>query len=366
MFKKIIFWKSLATLTTLCILFGGVSLFAAPPRDINYGHALSRAVNRNPSISPLDREARQAFALADRMREERTAIVNYDRDAADALYGQMLIATAQGNILRREREQAMANVELALRRHLANIAENEERTFLLEGNITLMELMMEQTELRHQHGMASEVELRELTHNLDQVRLQLEMLSLAQQNERQELNRLINWQITANIRLVYSTEVEPIPELDDRGIRRLAAMCHSYLGWEDVAVARRYEWQRQLDDPEVDNAYGRLQTRLAVIERDLAERQAETNVRAILAEWEQLIEEEAAIQADIEQAQEALETVISRLEAGMAIPIEVFSAELAVAAEEARMSRLAYDFWILRLQVDHPYIRSRVSPSMRP
>jgi len=335
-----------------------IQVYAAQPREIPYAHALSRATGpRNPDIAPLDRESREANAHARELLNLRAAA---DADQADVFYGQYLMAIAERNRLQRERDRVSFSVELALRNLLANIAGYTLDIYLLENNLTTQERMLEQTILRRNHGMASELEVREAQHTLEQARLNLDMLNLTLVNERQRLNQMIYQPITADIRIVYDIlDFEPIPEgaAVDRFVRQQVALDHNLLYWQEEVGIRRHEWQRQLDDPNVDNSFMRLQHQLATLERNMAERQAELNVRSALAEWERLIEQEEAIEADLAQAQADYENMKTRLEAGLVTQIQVDAIALALAAQEAELIRHQYAFWIARLSIDHPYIR---------
>ena len=343
--------------TVMLVAIAPVQAYASQPREIPYTHALSRATGaRNPDIAPLDREARQANAYARALLNRR----GLNQAEAEAVYGQWLMAIAEHNRLQRERDRVRFSVELSLRNHLASIAGYELDIYLLQNNLATQERMLEQTKLRRYHGMASDLEVREAQHTLEQSRLNLDMLSLTLENERQRLNQIIFQPITANIRIVYDIhDFEPIPEGAevDRFVRQRVALDPNLLRWQEEVGIRRHEWQRQLDDPDVDNTYMRLQHQLAILERDMAERQAELNVRNALAAWERLIEQEAALEADLAQAQGDYENMKARLEAGMVTQIQVDAAALAVAAQEAELIRHRYDFWIARLRIDHPYIR---------
>ena len=337
-----------------------VSVYAAQPREIQYAHALSRAISRNPSIPPLDRDARQANARARDLWYEYVNLANSDDEQAGVVYGQRLMAIAESNRAQRERERLVLSAELSLRRHLSNISGFESDLTMLENSISLQERMLEQTELRHYHGMASEMDLRDAQHALEQSNLNLDMLRLNLENERYQLNRLIHQPITANIQVIYDVhDIEPIPQ--DAGTERFMRFQverdHNLQRWLDEVSIRHHEWQRQLDDPEVDNRYMRLQHQLAVLERNLARQQAELSIRNALAEWDRLIEQEAALYAEVAQARADYENMLNRFEAGMVTQIQVDQLGLALAQAEARLVRHAYAFWIARLRVEHPYMR---------
>jgi len=333
----------------------------ASARELSYDHALSRVINRSSVLIPLDRQARDANIRARELLEDYFAVVNTDRPEAERIYGERMMALAERDRIQRDRNREIVLLELALRRHLANISQYEAEIEMLLNNLSLRERMLEQTELRYLHGMASQADLREAEHTLEQNALNLDMRRLSLENERQQLNRLIYQPITATIRIVYGdiSDLPPIPEdwESERSMNRQTARDHNLLRRRDEAEIARYEWQRQLDDPDVDNSYMRLQHQLAVLERDMAERQAELNVRNVFAYWERLLEEGLAIEVDIAQARADYEDMKNRLEAGLVTQIQVDLLAMALAAEEARLVRHGYDLWMARLRVDHPYVR---------
>ena len=330
----------------------------AAPRGITYSLALSRAISRDSVVAPLEREIRQANAQARHLMDDYLAVVNSDRDLADEIYGQRLRALAERDRLQRDLDRHSLNIELTLRGYLADIAESEANIVILEANLDFQKQMLEQTMLRHSLGMASDMDLREAEQQLGQTALNLEMLGLSLENLRQQLNRLIHQPITANVQVMYEKEeFGPLPELTDREMQRLFASDHNYSYWREEVEYRRHEWQRQLDAPDVVRDMLRLEHRLSTLERDMARRQAELNVRNTLTQWDYLLEEELVIQSDIYLARANLEDMQRRYEAGLVIQMHVEGTKLSLMAQEARMVRHEYDFWITRLRIDRPYIR---------
>jgi len=338
-----------------------VQVYASQPREIPYTHALTRATGpRNAAIAPLDRESRQANAQARVFSDMIAALRGANQAEAEMLYGQRLIAFAERDRLQRERDRLVFSTEISLRNHLANITGYELDIELLAINLVIQEQILEQLKLRRHHGMASDREIQEAEHTLEQTKLNLEMLHLTLQNERQQLNRLIHQPLNTNIRLIYDiNDLESPPEgaQIDRFVQRYAAQDHTLLRWQEEVGIRRHEWQRQLEDPDVDNRYMRLQHQLATLERDMARRQAELNVRNALVEWDRLVERQIALEAELAQAQAEHENMKSRLEAGLVTQLQVDSIALALAAQEAELVRHNYVFWIASLRLEHPYIR---------
>jgi len=333
-----------------------ITVYASQPREIQFEHALNRAARE--TASNLDFESRQEAARARELRNLRANI--NDVEERDVIDHQVLVAQAESAHLLRESVRVRISADLQMRTHLANIHGFELQIQLLEQTIELQERALEQTELRRQHGMASDVNVREAYHTLGQSRINLETVQLSLQNERQSLNRLINQPITANIQIVY--DISNIPALpegvdSDRSINSQIARNPELLRLQDEVEIRRHYRQINRYNPLVDNRYTRVQHQMATFERDMAERQAEQSVRAALAEWERLLEQYEAIQADLAQAQQEYENMQNRFEAGLVTQIQVDQAALGVASQEIALATHSYAFWIARLRIDHPYVR---------
>jgi len=329
-------------------------------RELYYAHALSRAV-RTPEIVPLDRESR---AAAEQARQMHNVFVSMSRSSdcfeAYALYGEIMEARAESAYLARMRDRLRVGVEVQLRRQLATIAGIELNIGLLESTIELNEKILEQTQIRLQHGVASEMDVREAELALEESIVNLEMLELNLQNERTNLNRHIGQPLTADLQIIYDVyDIEPVCEeiRSENSINRQAARDHNLLHWIDQVAIRRHYWQSNLYNPEEDNRYNRVQHQMASFERDMAERAAEQRVRAALYEWDRLIEQQEAILTDLASAQAEYENMHERLEAGFVIPLQVDQMRLALQAQEVRLARHSYEFWIARIKVDHPYVR---------
>lgn len=334
-----------------------VQVYASRPREVQYSHALSRAISRNPDIIPLERAVRDDEALARELLADYLATVNADRDAAAVIYGQRMMILADRDRTQREIDRHRVTTESDLRTHLRNIASLEANLEILETSLALQSERLGQMELRHSHGMASDMELSAMGLAVEQLALNLDMLNLNLVNERQQLNLLIHQPITANIQVVYEIggfEAVPV-ELTDRQLQRMFDRDHSLLHWQDQADISRHEWQRQLGSPEISQL--RLQHQLNVMERDLAERMAELNVRNNLAYWDRTLEHGLALEADLAQAQADYENMLNRLAAGLVVQLDVDMTALAVSEAEAQIARHGYDLWIVNLRAVHPYLR---------
>ena len=347
--------KIFALLLTFFIL-SPFTLYASNPREIQFDNAVNRA-SRN-AASQLDIESRQQAAAARELRNIRAN--TFDKEESDALNVQIVAAQVESARLARESNRTRIVADLRLRNYLANIRAAELQIQLLEQTIELQERALEHTELRRQHGMASDVNVREATHTLEQSRLNLESVQLNLLNERQSLNRHIGQLITTNVQIVYDVnDIDPIPEDagSERFVNAILARDPNLLNARGEVEARHTAWQSQLDNPDVINQYMRVQHQIAVFERDMAERQAEQHIRTALLEWERLLEQYEAIQADLAQAQQEYETLKSRFEAGFVTQIQVDQVALEVINQEIALANHYYSFWIARLRIDHPYVR---------
>ena len=79
--------------------------------------------------------------------------------------------------------------------------------------------------------------------------------------------------------------------------------------------------------------------------------------RIEVSNWEQLLERQQSLEADVSQARSNYEDMQNRLAAGLVTQVQVDQMRIAYMSAEASLSRIRYDFWIARLRLDHPYIR---------
>ncbi|MCL1997356.1 MAG: TolC family protein [Turicibacter sp.] len=335
----------------------------ASPREIPYEIALSRAISRDPSVAPIDRDIRSAEADIRRLQVERLAIIDEDPVAAGIIEAQRTRVIGERNRLQRQRSRHVLNIERNLRTLLAAIANIENNINTLEMTLDLREKMLEQTRLRHEHGMASLLEVNEAQNTLEQTALNLATLHLSLTTERQNLNRLIHELITADIRIIYDvTDFAPLPTENltaaeaERFIARQVMRDHFFLNWQDEVDARRQEWLSQIPVPEVDNDYMRIQVQVAIAERNIAEHQAEVNIRNTFANWVRLQEAQESINTAITQALSDYEDMQNRFEAGFVTQIQVDFLRLAYEIERARLNLHIYEFWTAELPTTHPYI----------
>jgi hypothetical protein len=186
------------------------------------------------------------------------------------------------------------------------------------------------------------------------------MLQLSLENERANLNRHIGEAISADVRIIYDIhDIEPVCEItrSEWFIYQQVERDPNLLHWIDQVEIRRYHMHVNRYNPEEDRQYNRVQHQIATFERNMAESAAEQNARAALYQWDRLIEQQEAILADIAAAQAEYENMQERLEAGFVIPLNVEQMRFALFAQEVRLARHSYEFWIARMRIDHPYLR---------
>ena len=370
--------KFIASLLVLSLFFSGLTLNAVQTAELTLEQAISRVTNRDltlvstPSGPPtllIERTLSQNELLIRQLREQarlsrNTHIVlfNTDRVQAEILYGQIVRMSKDADKLERYSHVHRMNIELGIRRSITNIAGLRMDLYNLENSIALQETLFEQTQIRNYHGMVSDVDVVDAELALEQFMLQKELLELSLLDNMQQFNTLLRHSIYSDITVTYDISTEPLPEDIDRFISRSIAENPMYLNRQDEAEARFAEWQSRLNDrsaPEATILMLRLEHTLALFERDNAERMAELNIRNALNEWERLLEVEQAIQAELEQAVNDYENMKSRYEAGFVTQIQVDLTAQAVAAQETRLMKQAYDFWIARFIIDHPYLYGR-------
>lgn len=363
--------KFIVSLLVLSLFFSGLTLNAARTAEFTLEQAVSRVINRDltpvstPSGPGNNQTLSQNELLIRQTREQARllqASPNANRLQAELINGQIVRLLKDADKLERYSHVHRMNIELGIRKSIANIAGLRMDLQDLENSIALQQALFEQTQIRNQHGLVSDVDVTDAELALEQFMLQKGLLELSLLGNIQQFNTLLRYSIDSDISVTYDITTEPLPEDIDRFISRSVAENPLYLNRQDEVEARFAEWQSRLNDRSATEATIitlRLEHTLAIFERDNAERMAELNIRNALNEWERLLEAEQAIQAELEQATNDYENMKSRHEAGFVTQIQVDLTAQAVAAQETRLKKQAYDFWIARFIIEHPYLYGR-------
>ena len=354
----------------MTVLLTGLLVFFAAPAytfaqsdrliEVTYADAIRQGLLRNATMTPLIRQIRDTDVEIRETMRTRLQIVNQDRPLAEAMYGDYLRLKIERQRLQFEADRFELSMELSLRQSLATIASSEANLALLEATLAFQEETLRHATLRHYHGVATELDIRAAERDIEQTLIQVESLELVLANERLEINRLVNRPITANVRIIYDIE-ETLPPLPDesemeRFIEQQILQNPNFRIYYDTAEMQRYEWQRNRDDPTIDNTINRFQFDLAVMDRNEARRQAELAIYNALVEWDRLIEHEQTLQVGLEQAIANHELMQSRLEAGLVTQIQVDALALVILQHEVEISLHIYDLWLARIRIDHPYM----------
>jgi len=354
----------------LALLAGLLVIMAAPAYvlaqtsdrliEVTYADAIRQSLLRNATMTPLNRQIRDIDVEIRETTRTRLEIINADRPRAEAMYGDYLRLKIERDRLQLEADRFRLSVELSLRESLSSIASSEANLVLLEATLAFQEETLRQAHLRLYHGVATEMDVRAAEQDIEQTLISMERLELVLENERLEINRLINRPITSNVRIIYdiSDTLPPLPDESEmeRFIQRQIYESPNFRIYYYVAAMQRYEWQRQIEDPMVDNTVMRLQFDLAVMDRNEARRQAELAIVNALTEWERLIEHERFLQAELEQAIANHQLMQSRFEAGLVTQIQVDALALVIMQHEVGIALHDYELWKARIRIDHPYM----------
>ena len=88
-----------------------------------------------------------------------------------------------------------------------------------------------------------------------------------------------------------------------------------------------------------------------------AKEDLETSVRSLYNQMQQLLDQYALLEVNLAQAGKALEVIKVRCELGMAIPLDLQQAELAVAQIEQQMQNILISYEQLKILFEKPWLR---------
>ena len=361
--------------TVMLIIATPIAAQASPPRQIPYDHVLSRIISRDPAVTPLDRELRDANNT---VRSANTAVRHFRHEPSMSIAAReanihLLQVTAERDFLQRERNHISISAEMQLRRHLVNIARYEADIRILEYTLALQEGMLQRAEQLHRRGFVIASDVVEARQAIELSNLNMEMLEFFLQSERQQLNRLTNHPLDSHIRITYTVDDSALVPEDGDIEYLIAQVVDRYpcvMIWRANERIRHHELQIQLNTArnrygeghrmspatEVINSRMRRYHQSAILERDTAKRQAELQVRSALAHWEQLVEQQQILELSLAQAIREYEDMQARFNAGFATQIQVDSFAVDVAVQEIMLEVHSYEFWIARMMVMHPYV----------
>ena len=349
-------------------------LLASPPRQVPYDHVLPRIISRNPDVTGLDRELRYAN---NRVRSATTALRNLRSTSAldtqtSAAYIHLLQVTLERDLLQSERDQIAVSAEMQLRGHLVNIARYEADLAILEYTLRLQNDMLHHVQQLHRHGFAVTLDVQEAEQAVELSQLHIEMLELFLESERQQLNRLTNHPLNADIRITYTIDTSsPLPDgaVMEQFVADTVGRFPSVIIWCTEERLRNHAFQVQMNNarnrygghsmsPEtgIINSRMRREHQSSVLERDAAIRHAEQAVHGALAHWEQLKEQQLALEIALAQAIREYDEIQARLHAGFVTQIQVDALATNVAIQEILLAVHRYEFWIGQLILQHPYI----------
>ncbi|MCL2016579.1 MAG: TolC family protein [Defluviitaleaceae bacterium] len=332
------------------------------PTRVPYNIALGHATRNLPAITTFDTNIR---SLED-MRTQMQDMLNFRQRRGESFPGEIAQLDAQigeltANIhnLRLAREMATISTELTMRNSMTNIANTELDILLLEANIGREQVNVENTRLRFEAGMVSESDLNTAELALEQMDTDLASLQVSLATERQNLNRILQRQLTGNYYIMNDWELLELPSGGglDEFVRR-TALRQPTVRQRDIAVGRARAVLNQTPAPLGTFQRSEQDRALAQAEREYNTtlRAVETAIRNQYNNLTMLLNSNESLGIDLLRANERLNSANLNFQVGRATQFEIDGINLEIFRIETAIQRNLNNFWNAQFMLENAFL----------
>ncbi|MCL1987875.1 MAG: TolC family protein [Firmicutes bacterium] len=363
MLKKLLF--TIATISIMIVAPLAVQA-ARPagqdePTRVPYSIALGHATRNLPAITTFDANIRNLEETRDRLQD----LLNFRRQRGESFPGEIIQLdnqigeiTATIHNLRLAREMTTISTELTLRNSLTNIANFELDIQLLEATIAREQINVENTRLRFAAGMVSESDLNTAELALEQMDTDFASLQVSLSSERQNLNRILQRQLTGNYYIMHDWDLLELPSNNlDEFVRR-TALRQPTVRQRDVALGRARAVVNNTPAP--IGSFERTEQERAVTQadRELAAtiRAVETAIRNQYNNLTMLQNSNVSLEIDLQRANERLNTANLNFQVGRATQFEIEGIELEIFRIETAIQRNLNNFWNAQFMLENAFL----------
>jgi len=328
-----------------------------PRHRIHYSMARQNAIRNLPALTGLDdtiNDLEEIRTSLRNLREHRARsgvpsaeLEDFDRQIADI--------NAQIQTLRINQEILRISTEFSMRNSMATIANLELDIKLANANLERERIGVENTRLRFQAGLVSESDLSsaELAFSTSESTLAAQHVSLA--TERQNLNRILQRNISGNYYVFVEKELMELPKDLEAHIRRYSR--------RQPNVRTRETAQNRARAAMESTAFGTperisAERAFAQAEREhtAALRAIEVAIRNQYNSLTALMHQNQTLEIEMTRATERLEAVRLNYAAGLATPFDIEGAELEILRIEIQMERIIINHWNAQFMFQHPFM----------
>ena len=359
-------FKSLACMLLVCtVLITPVQAHRQPeePYHISYAEALHKALHELPAIRDIDamiREVRlERRALQDFRRFEEQMGAS-SRDELARISRQISDLDDYISTLQLNEEMVRIGIEFSLRSAITDIAN-------MRLDLQLMELALEQEQaafnrarLRFNTGLISRNEFTSAETALQYQKSELAALRILLEAEQQNLNRILQQPITSSFCIYFDRELIELPGRLNNHIQQMIRRQPCYRRLEMAVNRARVQRRYAVCDRDfygVDTRDERTRAyNQAVRERNEARRNLETAIRGHFNTLTVLLRQNEALEVELQQAMGRYEAILLRYRAGMVRSPEVEAVRFAVIKAEIALEQHLNKFWNAQFLFEHPFL----------
>lgn len=332
----------------------------AAPQRIPYITAVRGAVRNLPGIVEMDDEIENLQSTRDDLRsllELRRAADTITRQEETIMQRNIAEIGAAITTMRATQEMIRTGTELELRFSIITIQNTFLDIKLLEATLEMDQSNFHVAELRFGAGLISEIDLREVEMAMEQRESSLASARLSLENERQNLNRILQRPVTGNFYVSFERNLINLPEDLTRHIRQTAS------SQPDIRIlATQRDRARALVSDE-DVPFGSTEHRTreraynqAVRVYNEARRNLETNIRNHYNNLNMMMYSISSLEIELQQRSEQFEAVVLNYQAGLATRFDIQRTELAVLMAEIEIERSLNNLWNAQFLFQNPFL----------
>ena len=334
----------------------------APPKPIKYADAVKMATKKLSGVVSLE----DSKSLLSEQKKYASSTEAWHIDK-------------QIDSLKLNQDMVKISTEVSLRNILVNIENYGLDIGLLEETIVQNEANVVRVGLRRQYGMASDNDLRAAEQALAQNQANLDALLISLENEKINLNKILQLPLTQASVVDYERAAENPPEDLEKYIKDKLKKDPSVKQKQNTLDMKKREYDDYIEQQRLIRLqiyYGLLKPEeappvdpmreislkseydKAKRELDDAKKAMETAIRANCNNLEQIRQRQVSLLVDLEKANDSYETATAHLQAGFATQYDVDNALLAISNTNVSIQKNLNSYWTLRFLFNHPFLLS--------
>ncbi len=264
-------------------------------------------------------------------------------------------------------EMARTMSEYMLLSYLTNINNYEIDIQLLKENVKLQQENVKNINLKNTVGMASDSDLKKAKLELETSKSNLSKLELGIKSQREALNSLIGYDVSADVFVQYNPRIYPVNvDIDSYAIARTSEDPSIKIKENAVKQAQyvydtSFTTVQNYADPDKDI----LDKEKSTLELNAASRalvDAKNNmydaIRSANSNLNQLSENNKSLAVDLQKAKDVYNNTVVNYEAGMVTMYEVNASKLGILKVESDMAKNSYNYNLLLFSFKNPFLLS--------